>query len=305
MKKNCTNTLSRRTNRLGKPRVLILGCGDVGLRLLPSLVANFRVFAVTSQAESTSRFAALRLAGAIPIYADLDYAHTLGRLARLADIVVHLAPPHSEGVIDVRTRRLCAILPDNVRLVYISTTGVYGDCAGELVDETRPVHPSNARAKRRLTAEQSLRAWARRRSGKLTILRVPGIYAENRLPLERLKKMTPALQATDDVYTNHIHAADLAQLIKLAMVRGLANRVVNAVDDSVLKMADYFDIVADYFQVARPPRLSREELVKQVSPMLLSFMSESRRLLNHRMKVELGARLRYPTVRDFLLTLKE
>ncbi|MFZ6673465.1 NAD-dependent epimerase/dehydratase family protein [Undibacterium sp. Xuan67W] len=288
------NTVEKNTRiRFAKPRLLILGCGDVGMRLLPLLKDQFRVFAVTSQ---PSRHAELRAVGAIPLTADLDQVHTLRRLAGLASHIIHLAPPRSEGTYDQRTRNLIAILPDKSSLVYVSTTGVYGDCSGVVFDETRPLHPQNARALRRVDAENQLRQWARRSQSRLSILRVPGIYAADRLPLERLNKGTPALIDRDDVYTNHIHAEDLAYLIRLALFRGSANRVYHTVDDSDMKMAAYFDLVADVFELARPPRLARSELAQQVSPVLLSFMSESRRLLNQRMKSELGARLTYPNV---------
>jgi nucleoside-diphosphate-sugar epimerase len=283
--------------RFAKPRLLIIGCGDVGMRLLPLLVDRFRVFAVTSQ---TARCGELRAAGAVPVVANLDVPASLARLARLAHTIVHLAPPQAEGHIDRRTRNLAAILPDRAKLVYVSTTGVYGDCGGDWVDETRPAHPQSARAKRRIDAERSLRAWAKRSGSQLAILRVPGIYAQDRLPLERLQKGTPALSEADDVHTNHIHADDLARLIVLALFRARHNRLYNAVDDSDLKMGAYFDLVADAHQLPRPPRLPREELRAQVSPVLWSFMSESRRLSNLRMKIELGMRLRYRQVRDAL-----
>ena len=285
--------------KLGLPRVLILGCGDVGLRLLPLLLPRYRVLAVTSNPQ---RCAELRAAGAIPIVADLDAPHTLGRLARLAPTIVHLAPPQSAGRIDRRTRNLAAILPEGARLVYISTTGVYGDCAGASFDETRRVHPQNARAVRRVDAETVLRAWARRRHARLSILRVPGIYAADRLPLERLHKGLPALVETEDVHTNHIHADDLARVALAALRLGAPNRVYHAVDDTELKMADYFDAVADATGLPRPPRLPRAELERSVSPMMLSFMSESRRLENTRIKHELGVRLRYPQVQALLST---
>ncbi|WP_414691320.1 SDR family oxidoreductase [Noviherbaspirillum sp.] len=279
------------------PRVLIVGCGDVGMRLLPLLRGRFRIFAVTSQ---ESRRDELRAAGAVPVIADLDQPASLARLARLASCVVHLAPPQSEGMKDRRTRNLTAILPDHATLVYVSTTGVYGDCGGALADETRPVHPQNARAMRRVDAERVLRAWARRSESRLAILRVPGIYAADRLPVERLQKGTPALAAEEDVYTNHIHADDLARIVARALFRARPCRVYHAVDDSDMKMADYFDAVADAAGLPRPLRLPREKLQEAVSPMLLSFMSESRRLSNTRMKAELGVRLRYPTVNDAL-----
>lgn len=285
--------MKNKIKQLGRPRLLIVGCGDVGMRLLPLLRQTFRIFALTSQTE---RHAELRAAGAIPITANLDAPRSLARLANLAPNIIHLAPPRSEGETDTRTRNLIAILPDKSRLVYVSTSGVYGDCAGALFDETRALRPSNPRAKRRVAAEDLLRTWAVRSQSTVSILRVPGIYAADRLPLERLRNATPALALEDDVYTNHIHADDLAMIIKLALFRAAPCRVYHAVDDSDLKMGDYFDLVADSFLLPRVPRLPRVELVKHVSPMLLSFMSESRRLKNDRLKQELGAQLHYPTV---------
>lgn len=284
-------------NALGRPRLLLVGCGDVGMRLLPLLRDRFRIFAVTSQ---PARVAELRAAGATPVVANLDQPDSLHRLAGLADNVVHLAPPQSTGTLDQRSRNLTAILPRHGTLVYVSTTGVYGDTGGACFDETRPVAPVNPRALRRVDAEQVLRRWALRAQSRLAILRVPGIYAADRLPVERLKQGTPALNATDDVHTNHIHADDLARIIALALFRAQSQRVYHTVDDSALKMGEYFDLVADAFGLPHPPRLPRSELAQQVSPMLLSFMSESRQLLNQRMKQELGVRLAYPTVGDAL-----
>ena len=280
-------------NKIGKPRLLIIGCGDVGMRVLPLLRDRFRVYAVTSQ---PARHAELRAAGAVPLTADLDQPATLARLARLARFVVHLAPPPATGAVDSRSRNLAAILPEGTRLVYVSTTGVYGDCGGAAFDETRPVRPANPRAVRRVDAERTLRRWARRTGSRLAILRTPGIYAQDRLPLERLQKGTPALAQEDDVYTNHIHADDLARLIVLALFRAAPQRIYHAVDDSQMQMGEYFDMVADAHGLQRPPRLPREQLREKVSPMMLSFMSESRRLQNHRIREELGMRLRYPTV---------
>jgi nucleoside-diphosphate-sugar epimerase len=286
------NSLNNK-HRLGRPRLLLIGCGDVGMRLLPLLCPRFRVFAVTRDA---ARAANLRAAGAVPVVADLDQPASLARLRGLAPYVVHLAPPRAEGAFDVRTRNVTAILPEGAHLVYVSTSGVYGDCGGALVDETRLVAPRNARAARRVDAERVLRSWAVRTGGSAAILRVPGIYAADRLPLKRLHEGTPALRAEDDVYTNHIQADDLARIVALALFRARPGRVYHAADDTRLKMGDYFDAVADAYGLQRPPRLAREALRAAVSPMLLSFMSESRRLDNTRMRRELGVRLRYPDV---------
>jgi nucleoside-diphosphate-sugar epimerase len=239
----------------------------------------------------------------VPVVADLDRPATLKRLAGLAQRVVHLAPPPPDGALDVRTRNLTAILPDGARVVYVSTTGVYGDRGGAPTPETTPVAPRNARARRRVDAERVLRAWAVASGGKVAILRAPGIYAADRLPIERLQRGTPALARDDDVYTNHIHADDLARLCALALFRARPGRVYNASDDSRLKMGDYFDVVADAFGLPRPPRLARADLEKAVSPMLLSFMSESRRLDNGRLATELRARLLHPRVEEAVAAL--
>ena len=280
-----------------RQRLLIIGCGDVGMRLIALLRHRYRLFAVTRHSEQAD---AIRAAGATPVIADLDRPLTLARLSRLARRIVHLAPPPSDGEHDDRTRRLIPFLPPNANVVYVSTTGVYGDCAGERIDETRAPNPQNARAKRRVDAETCLRNWARRSRSRLAILRVPGIYARERLPLERLQNGTAALIAEDDVFTNHIHADDLARVIELALARGSNNRVYHASDDSEMKMGDYFDAVAKRFDLPLPPRLPREALRAQVSPMLYSFMAESRRLDNRRIKEELGVRLRYRDVESAL-----
>ena len=284
----------------GRPRLLIVGCGDVGMRLLPLLAGRFRIFALTSQPE---RCAELRAAGAVPVVADLDQPASLARLRSLAPWVLHLAPPQPDGDQDRRTRRLVAALGDVSRIVYVSTSGVYGDCGGALVKESRPVAPRNARARRRVDAERILRAWALASGATLSILRVPGIYAADRLPLRRLEQGTPALRFEDDVYTNHIHADDLARIVMLALNRGRSGRIYHAVDGTRLKMADYFDAVADRFGLPRAPRLPRAELAQVVSPLLLSYMSESRQLDNTRLTRELRVRLQYPDVATALAHL--
>ena len=286
--------------RLGKPRILIVGCGDIGLRLLPQLTPFYKVFALTS---SESRAPLLRQAGAIPVIGDLDRADTLWRLPQLASRVIHLAPPPAVGQIDTRTHNLLRILSQGGgfirQLIYISTTGVYGDCGGAWIDETSMVDPQSLRAKRRVSAEAQIRAWGVQTGISTSILRVPGIYAQDRLPIERIRRGTPALLESEDVYTNHIHADDLARLIKLAIYRAKPQRVVNACDDSQLKMGDYFDAVAKVFRLPCPPRVSKQELESTLDPIMLSFMRESRRILNHRLR-ELGFGLQYPTVTDYL-----
>jgi hypothetical protein len=173
---------------------------------------------------------------------------------------------------------------------------VYGDCGGAQVPEHRPVAPANDRARRRVAAEAIWKRAAARGQARAFRLRVPGIYAHDRLPLDRLRQGLPALIPDDDVHTNHIHADDLARIGLAALWRGPSGRVAHAVDASDLRMGEYFDRVADAAGLPRPPRLPRAELARRVSPMMLSFMRESRRLLDDRLKRELRVRLRYPTV---------
>ena len=279
--------------------LLIVGCGDVARRTLPRLLGHYRVFALL---RDPAQCICWRAMGARPIVADLDRPVSLRRIAGLAEIVLHFAPPPGDGTGDARMRKFLAALslakslPQ--RLVYVSTSGVYGDCAGARIDETCPARPITPRARRRVDAERQLRRFGRQNKVRVSILRAPGIYAQDRLPLERLQKGVCALRAEDDVYTNHIHANDLAMLVCAALRYGRANRCYNATDDSEMKMAEYFDLVADRFSLPRVPRISRGEAQTQMSPLQLSFMSESRRLGNQRIKNELRAQLRYPQIED-------
>ena len=283
-----------------RPAVLMVGCGDVALRVARLLRDNYRLLGTVRNPE---RKAAMRAAGIVPVAADLDQRRGLWRLAGLAQVILHFAPPPDAGATDGRTRHLLAALSQDTlpkRLVYISTSGVYGDCEGAHVAETRPVHPETLRARRRADAERQVRNWAGRKRVRASILRVPGIYAAERLPLARLHTDSPAIIASEDGYTNHIHADDLARAVAAAMRHGRANRVYHVSDDSEMKMGDYFDAVADAFGITRPRRLSRAQVQATVSPALWSFMNESRRLDNGRMKRELRLKLHYPKVADGL-----
>ena len=186
------------------------------------------------------------------------------------------------------------------RAVYVSTSGVYGDCCGAGVSEEHVLKPKSARGCRRVAAEAHLRRFARANGCALRILRAPGIYAAERLSLARLERGDPVLRADEDVWTNHIHADDLARAACLALFRGGALRVFNVCDDSQLKMGDYYDAMADIFELPRPPRASGAECAERLSPLTMSFMSESRRLLNTRIKRELRWQPAYPDVRDGL-----
>ena len=275
-------------------RILIVGCGDVGLRAARLLAGHARLYGLI---RSPQRAAGLRAAGVIPVLGDLDDRASLKRLAGLADAVLHFAPPPAQGAHDPRTGNLLAALGRGslAQLVYISTSGVYGDCAGAVVSETHRARPNNPRAQRRADAEARLRRYGQR-GRRVSLLRAPGIYAQNRMPEDRVRRGLPAILSLDDVHTNHIHAEDLARLAVAALFRGRGNRLYNAVDDSGLKMGDWFDVVADHLGLPRPPRLPREQVIAAVTPAMRTFLTESRRLCNRRIKQELRFVLRYPTV---------
>ena len=365
--------------RFRRQRLLIIGCGDVGQRVVQQLHHGWQVIGVARSDETLQK---IRAASAMAMQA--DDAH---RLARWATHILHAAPPASrDGEVTDRltrgwlqalarargqrarttsrpgrTHRLGArsaaallAVPAPAaqarsqsqhapapRLVYLSTTGVYGDRGGAFTRETDTLQPLTDRARRRVDAERQVRFGIHRPDGSnagsrraahphadsarpdsahrdgahvsgprhrrlqqpplpALVLRVPGIYAADRLPVERLRQQVPALVPTDDVITNHIHADDLARIARTALLRGPRQRVINAVDDSQMTLGDYLDQVADRLALPRPPRHSRAELARTLSEVRMSFMRESRRLDSRRLKRELRVRLQWPTVADFL-----
>ena len=291
--------MTDRASRSRRPTLLIVGCGDIGLRVAALLRDRWRLIALTSNAE---RRPALHAAGVQPLVGDLDVPASLARLAGVADAVLHLAPPAASGAADLRTAHLLQALARKNRvraLVYASTSGVYGDCGGARIDETRPVDPATDRARRRVDAERRVRWYGRAFGVRVTVLRVPGIYARDRAgghPRERLARGTPVLERAHDAYTNHIHADDLARACVAALLRGRPQRVLHASDDTEMTMGDYFDCAADLEGLPRPRRITREQARAELSPLQMSFMGESRRLVNTRLKRELRFVFRYPTV---------
>lgn len=282
--------------------LLIIGTGDIARRALPLLLPHWRILALTRRPETAAQW---RQLGARPVPGDLDDARSLERLAGLADAVLYTAPPPEHGNIDPRMRKVLSRLAKTAslpqQLVYISTSGVYGNADGKWLNECAPLRPQSPRAHRRVDAERALRGFAVAHGSALTILRAPGIYAAERLPLTRLVNGTPLIDATEDSVSNHIHADDLARLCVAALQQPRGGiRVYNACDSQPLPVGEWYDKLADTLGYPRAPRLPRSAVQQQVSPGLWSFMAESRRLSNARLLRELPGCLRYPTV-DALL----
>lgn len=287
--------------------MLIIGCGDIGQALARVYVARGeRVIGVVRSAASAAAVAAT---GAEPLQLDLAAPLDEAARARLDSAgarVFHLAPPPAEGTSDALTANLLAAFAAAGaprRIIYMGTTGVYGDCGGAWVDEDWPLRPVAARSQRRLDAERQLRAWVEtesetgpERGADLVILRVAGIYACDRLPLARIRSAQPVVTPDQAPWSNRIHAADLVQVCVAAMERAPAGAVYNVCDGHPSTMTDYFFQVADAAGLPRPPTIPLTAAAGQVSAGMLSYWQESRRLSNRRLVEELGVSLRYPTL---------
>ncbi len=281
-------------------KIVIVGCGYVGRRV--AAAERARGSRVNALARSEDSAQALGALGIEPVRGDLDDPGSLAGLDVAGQGVYYFAPPPASGVRDTRMSAfLAAVAPRPPRrIVYISTTGVYGDCHGEWVDETRAPNPTAGRARRRLDAEEQLRAFGARSGCEAVILRVPGIYGPDRLPVERLRKNLPLLREDEALWSNRVHADDLVAACLAAMERGRAGAVYNVSDGHPSTMTDYFRCVADALGLPRPPEVSRSDADERIDAGMLSYLAESKRIDNRRMREELGVAPRYPTLAEGL-----
>ena len=277
-------------------RITIVGCGDIGRRVAEACLADNRE--AVGWVRSDASVQALQARGIPAVQVDLD--QSAAHLPSVADAeLFYFAPPPSKGRSDSRVARLIESFAESGhprRVVYLGTSGVYGDCAGEWVDERRPPAPSADRAWRRLDAETRWRDWSRQSGGELVILRVAGIYGPGKLPLARLQSGQPMVAEADSPITNHIHTFDLVTTCLAAMQRGVSGAVYNVCDGHPDSMTAYFNAVADYLGLPRPPLISLQEAQSQLTPGMLAYLGESRRLSNRKLVEELGVVLRYPTL---------
>ena len=291
--------------------VVIIGCGDIGRRVAkrwlaeggrcntpedarPDLRAGVQVSALARSPDSAERLTGLGIA---PVAGDLDQPETLHALGTAGVLLYYFAPPPGSGTIDRRMRAFLATRREAnapARIVYISTSGVYGDHAGALVDESTPPAPQSDRSRRRLDAEDQLRAWCELHGMPLVILRVGGIYGPGRLPVERIRAATPVLREELAPTTNRIHSEDLADICMAAGRPGAPDGVFNVADEHAGNMTEYFYAVADALGLPRPPAVDWNEAKNVLSKVILSYLNESRRLDTCRLREVLGVSLRYP-----------
>ena len=282
-----------------KKKLLIIGCGDVVSRIIPQLVKKWKVVALVRQKNNM-----LAYHGVKQIIGDLDCRGTLGRLAGIFDSVIHSVPPASNDAAclkDRRTKNLLSIISQKChrpkKIVYIGTTGVYGDCQGAWVSESSALQPATGRALRRADAEKQIKTLGVDHVTNWTTIRLrsPGIYSKEHLPTT----IDQAMHSWEDSYSNHIHADDLAQAVLVSLFRGRPNRVYHVVDCEPLLVGNWFENVARFLNQPLPKRVSKDQLKASISPMRWSFLSESRRLCNDRLRKELKLHLKYPTTSVF------
>ena len=276
--------------------ILIIGCGNIGervARIWTDLGAN-----VSALVRDRSRAAYLRDKGITTIIGDLDNPDTLMDLPVHDAVIYYFAPPPDGGADDPRMHAFMEYVGHvwhPLQIIYTSTTGVYGDCDGAWVTEQSPVNPQNQRSKRRVAAENILRKWHDATTIPVVILRVAGIYGPGRLPVDRIRSGQAVLDEIDAPYSNRIHSEDLARICIVAAEYTVPGyHIFNVSDGHPTTMTDYYNRVAADAGLTPPRTISMEQAMREFSPMRLSFLTESKRIDNHRMLSELGITLLFP-----------
>ena len=286
--------------------VTIIGCGDIGCRVGKLLLEQG--CRVQAFARSEEKAKALQEKGFTTLVGDLDYQEDTPEIPLHGQQVFYFTPPQGGGKSDYRMRNFCRRLSaENTpgKVVYISTSGVYGDCGGDIVTEETPINPQTARAQRRASAESQLQEQAQRLGFALVILRVTGIYGPGRLPVARVMQGHPVLKPEEASFTNRIHALDLVQICLAAMARAEDGDIYNVCDGQESTMTEYFTAVADMHKLPRPRQISMAVAEQEMNPLMLSYLKESRRMSNRKLKEQLGVELLYPTLAAGLKACQE
>jgi len=287
-------------------KTVIIGCGDIGRRVGTLLLEQGQKVLATAKTEESAE--KLRDLGFESIVGNFDYQEDAPFVPVHGQQVFYFMPPQGGGKSDYRVLNFCRKLsPENApeKLVYISTSGVYGDCGGVVVTEETPINPQTSRALRRASAEIQLQEQAEKLGFKLVVLRVTGIYGPGRLPVARIMQGHPVLKPEDASFTNRIHTFDLVQVCLAAMEKGEDGDVFNVCDGQESSMTDYFLAVADLYELQRPEQISMAEAEKAMNPLMLSYQKESRRMSNRKMLDKLNIELQCPTLQGGLKVSRE
>lgn len=276
-----------------KKQAFIVGCGYVGRRLARQLNADHALYGLVRGTKNLKTLRALRVE---PIVIDLD-ALTVRDLSPVwyrDSVVFYFAPPPDHGESETRLHRFLNVLTAPPRaFIYLSTTAVYGNLHGELADESRPVNPHSERAQRRVSAEHITRIWCNENAVRRVVLRVPAIYGPGRLPIDRVRSQEPIINEDEAPIINRIHVDDLVQACMAAAAHSSARGVYNVSDGNHYTATAYFNRIAELTGLPKPPQLSLEAAQFSCTPEYLSYLSESRRISNERMRTELGVQLKY------------
>ncbi len=277
--------------------VLFIGCGDVCVRVAKLVQScGCDVTGLVRSDESAER---LRAHGIAPVLGNLDDANTLKDLPTDGKLIYYFAPPTGGGPFDSRMRNFCQAVSSGhlpTKVVYISTSGVYGDCGTVWVTEETALNPQTSRAQRRVDAETTLVEWGRKNSVAVVILRVTGIYGPGRLPLARIEQGHPVLNEEESPPTNRIHVDDLALTCVKAAEKASDGDIFNVSDGQPGTMTQYFNTVCDLLDMPRLPQIDMEEAKQVMNPMMLSYLTETRRMNNQKMIEQLGVTLVYPNL---------
>lgn len=284
----------------------IIGCGNIGQRIAAALLKQGNdpktINGLVNSSASMHKCQALNIQSSL---IDLDKSTTTLPSLHKQDCYYTVAPP-AIAMQDLRSRALIAHLERAVqrpsKIVLLSTTGVYGDCKGEWVDETKPPMPTTERGLRRLDSETVWQNFATAQGIPLMILRVPGIYSLDRLPRARIAKRTPVVSASECGFSNRVHAEDLAQIAVTSMAyleRDTSDSVVlNASDGAPSKITEYLQAAAKQLGEPNLPVISMAEAQEQLSDGMLSYLSESRKISNAKLLAILDYKYLYPDFRE-------
>jgi nucleoside-diphosphate-sugar epimerase len=278
-------------------KVFIAGCGYIGERIARAYQkSGADVSCMVRSAEHGSR---LKAAGFATVVSALDDQADLPRLNLSDSIVFYLVPPPGGGISDSRARNFIAQLSGfekPAKLVYMSATSVYGGNSDEVITEESPTSPDSAMGKRRLDAEAAFREYGAANKVPVIILRVSGIYGPGRLPLMQISQGQPLLNEDESGPSNRIHADDLATVSAAAAEHGTDGDIFNVSDGHPLSMTAYFNACADALGYPRQPQVTLGEARHVMSPLMFSYVNNSRVIDNHRMVERLGIQLRYATL---------